>query len=155
MPVKATFPNRPTRAFALRGHAVLALTHRQFGEALGASERTSLRWAAGKSSMDISHLRKLAALVYPRDPALAEEIAAACSETLVSLGIAPPPAAPPARAPLAPEHVADLVVLAVVEACGITPASARAALVAALARLRELGGDAAKVEAALAAKGAG
>ncbi len=151
MPAKATFPNRPTQALALRGHAVLALTHRQFGEALGASERTSLRWAAGKSSMDISHLRKLAALVYPRDPALAEEIAAACSETLVSLGIATPPAA----SPLAPEHVADLVVLAVVEAVGIAPASARAALVAALARLRELGGDAAKVEAALAAKGAG
>jgi transcriptional regulator with XRE-family HTH domain len=151
----AVFPNRPIRPLVARAQLALGMTHRQFGGALGLSERTSLRWARGSSSMLLPQLRTLAELVYPKDPTLAAAIAEACSETLVSLGIVAPPAPGPAPAPrLAPHLVADLVVCAAADALGAAPSTAQAAVLAAFTRARELGLSVAEVEKALAARAA-
>ena len=149
----AVLPNRPTRALVVRAQLALGMTHRRFGEALGSSERTSLRWASGSASVTVSQLRKLAALVHPRDSALAAEIAHAASETLESLGVvAPPPPSPP-RPPhatrLAPHLIADLVVCAAADALGAAPGATRGALVAAFARAAELELSVAEVVEAL------
>lgn len=163
MPAPATLPNRSTHSLVVRAHLALGMTHRQFGEALGSSERTSLRWTRGSASITVSQLRKLAALMYPRDATLAEEVANAASETLESLGIvAPPPpapqvapAAPAPLAPAAPERlaphlIADLVVCAAADALGAVPATTRAGLIAAFARAAELKLSVAEVLEALA-----
>jgi hypothetical protein len=158
MKQSAVFPNCRTDALVARAQAALRMTHRQFGEALGASERTSLRWASGKADVTVRQLCTLAALVYPRDAALASALAAASSETLESLGIVPParaPAlAPSSVAALAPHLVADLVVCAAADALGAAPSTAREALLAAFARARELGLSVAEVERALVARAA-
>ena len=152
----ALFPNRPTGELVTRAQLLLGMTHRAFGEALGASERTAARWVRRVSPLSVPQLCTLARLVYPRDPELAETLAAAASETLESLGIvtSAPPAPPPAALPppLAPHLVADLVVCAAADALGAAPSAARGALLAAFARARELGLSVAEVEAALAAR---
>jgi hypothetical protein len=148
----AVLPNRPTRALVVRAQLTLGMTHRRFGEALGSSERTSLRWAKGSSSVTVSQLRKLAALVHPRDSALAAEIAHAASETLESLGVVappPPPQLPPRARRLAPHLIADLVVCAAADALGAAPGATRGALMAAFARAAELELSVAEVVEAL------
>jgi transcriptional regulator with XRE-family HTH domain len=158
MKERATFPNRPTAPLVVRAQTVLRMTHRQFGEALGASERTSARWARGSSSVSVEQLCALAKLVYPRDPELAGTLAEASSETLESLGIvatalAVPASSESAPAPrLAPRFVADLVVCAAADVLGVAPRSARAALLAAFSRAREMGLSVAEVEEALAGR---
>ncbi|MGO9713159.1 MAG: hypothetical protein ACLQBL_30145 [Polyangiaceae bacterium] len=152
----ALFPNRPTGELVARAQQALGMTHRQFGEALGASERTSLRWASGRSSLAIMHLRELAKLTHPKNASLAQSIAEACSETLESLGIvapSPPEPAPPPP-PLAPHLAADLVVYAAADALGSAPKAARTALLAAFTRARELGVRIEDLESALAAPAA-
>jgi hypothetical protein len=125
------------------------MTHRQFGEALGASERTSLRWIAGRSTVTIDRLHALARLVHPRDPALAAVLAEASSETLESLGIVPP--SPPPRPALPAHLVADHLVCAAADAFGGAPSAARAALRAAFGRALEMGLSVEEVVKALAA----
>ena len=155
----ALFANRPTGPLVTRAQLALGMTHRQFGEALGSSERTSLRWASGSARPTVRQLCALAKLVYPRNQALAASLAEASSETLVSLGIVAPPApiappAPPPAPPLAPHLVADLVVCAAADAIGAAPSTARTALLAAFRRAREMGLGVEEVEKALAgAKG--
>jgi transcriptional regulator with XRE-family HTH domain len=143
------FPNQPTVGLVARAQRALGMTHRQFGEALGASERTSLRWIAGRSSVTVEHLRTLARLVYPSNPALAASLAEASSETLESLGIVPP--SPPPRPALPAHLVGDHLVCAAAEAFGGTPSAARAALHAAFARALEMGLSLEEVANALAA----
>lgn len=143
------FPNQPTDGLVARAQAALGMTHRQFGEALGASERTSLRWAAGRSHVTVSQLRKLARLVHPRNPVLAVSLAEASSDTLESLGIVPP--SPPPRPALPAHFVANLLVCAAADAFGGAPSAARAALRAAFGRAREMGLSVEEVEKALKA----
>jgi hypothetical protein len=156
MKPRALFPNRPVGHLVVRAQRTLGMTHRMFGEALGMSERTALRWASGRSSLSVPRLCKLAGLVHPRDASLAASIAEAASETLDSLGIVapPPPVAPPvpAPAPLAPHLVADLVVCAAADALGAAPSATRGALLAAFGRARELGLRVGEVEKALGAR---
>jgi transcriptional regulator with XRE-family HTH domain len=144
----AMFPNRPTRALVARAQAALGMTHREFGEALGSSERTALRWAAGRSSVGVSGLRALARLVHPRDPALANELAGATSETLESLGIVAQGAAVAADASV----LVDAVVCAAADALSMAPSAVRGALLAAFGRARELGLSVGDVEKAIAAR---
>jgi hypothetical protein len=144
---RASLPNRPTTQLVRRAQNALGMSHRRFGTALGASERTALRWRAGKSAVSVAQLHTLARLVHPRDPQLAGELAEAGSETLASLGIVPAPVAPP----LAPRVLADVVTCAAADAIGLAPSAARKALAAAFERARELGATAADVESALAA----
>jgi hypothetical protein len=143
---RALFPNRPTGQLVAWAQAALGMTHKQFGEALHASERTSIRWASGRSQVGVSQLHMLARLVYPKNPALAAQLAEAGSETLESLGVVSAP-----RPTLAPQVLADVVACAAADAIGVAPAAARKALAAAFARAKELGATAAEVESALAA----
>ncbi len=138
------------------------MTHRQFGTALGSSERTALRWAAGQSTLSVPQLRKLAALVYPRDAALAAELAEVTAETLESLGIVappPPPPAPPPAPPVTPpprpdpEGLTDAVVCAAADELAVVPNAVRGVLLVAFRRARELGLTMEEVERVLAARG--
>jgi transcriptional regulator with XRE-family HTH domain len=152
MSQKAIFPNRPTGALVARAQARLGMTHRQFGEALGASERTATRWAAGRSSVGVPKLRTLARLVHPRDPALAAELAEATSATLESLGIVAPPAPAPAPPAADASVLVDVVVCAAADALSMAPSAVRGALLAAFARARELGLSVEDVEKAIGAR---
>jgi hypothetical protein len=149
----AVFANRPTRGLVALAQQTLGMTHRQFGEAIGASERTSLRWASGHASVGTRQLRELAKLVHPRDTALAASLAEAASETLESLGLVPPPPPPPVLAAVIPPALAvDLVLFAAAEALGAAPSAARGVLLAGFRRARELGLSVEEVEKALAAR---
>jgi hypothetical protein len=121
-------------------------------EALGVSERTGQRWAAG--GFPSYHLVDLARVVHPHDPTLAAEIAEAAGGTLVSLGIVKPAPAAPARpngSDGPPAGVVDAVVCAAAEAMQLPPHLLRPALLAALVRARELALPVDFVEKTLAA----
>jgi hypothetical protein len=155
MKTRAVFANRPTSGLVARAQRTLGLGHREFGKALGSSERTAARWAAGRSRLALPQLRDLARLVYPKDAALAEEIASAASETLESLGIvAPAPPPPVVVAPPAPDAnvLVDVVVCAAADALSMAPSAVRGALLAAFGRARELGLSAGDVEEAIGAR---
>jgi transcriptional regulator with XRE-family HTH domain len=118
----------------------LHMSQEQFGYAVGSSHRSAVRWDAGQSTPADHHLRKLAALLYPADRALAAEVALAIDETLESLGLeAPPPPAPPPAPALRPEDLIEIVVLAAVEHTGSTPAAARQWLHAVFKRANQIG----------------
>jgi transcriptional regulator with XRE-family HTH domain len=137
----ALFLNRTLGDLFVRARATLRMTQRQFGEALGASHRTAQRWDAGRTRPSVSEVCRAAVLVFPRDPALAQELAAAASETLESLGLAKP------RGPL--ELVVEVVVAATADAIDASPATARAGLLAGLRRMTELGVTPDELRAAL------
>jgi hypothetical protein len=155
---------RSTRELVALAQRALGMTHAKFGVALGASQRTSARWAAGQSSLTPRQLGEVARLVHARDAGLAAEIARAAGESLESLGIVgpPPPAPPAAPAKTSPDAKAarrfavDSVVCAAAEAIDVGPAAVRQALLAALTRARQMGLRAEEVEEVLAegAKGA-
>jgi transcriptional regulator with XRE-family HTH domain len=124
----------------------LGMSQEKFGSAIGSSHRSAVRWDAGRATPAEHQLRTLAGLLHPVERALAAEVAAAIDETLESLGLeAPRPPAPPAApsppAPpaLRPADLIEIVVLAVVEHAGVTPAVARQGLYAAFKRAREIG----------------
>jgi hypothetical protein len=150
------FPNRLTGALVARARMRLGMPNREFGPALGASERTALRWSAGRSELTVPQLRTLAAMVYPQDPGLAAELAEATSTTLVALGIAPPPP-PPAPVVVAPPRpdpdvLTDAVVCAAADELSAAPSAVRAGLLAAFRRARELGLTIDEVEKSLAGR---
>jgi hypothetical protein len=149
------FANRPTHGLVTRAQLALGMSHREFGKALGASERTALRWAAGQSSVSVFRLRDLARLVHATDAALAAEIAATTSDTLESLGIvtAAPPVAAPAPRP-DPLVLTEVVVCAAADELAVTPSAVRGVLLTAFRRARELGLRVEEVEGALAARAA-
>ncbi|MDP8999590.1 MAG: hypothetical protein M3O46_05705 [Myxococcota bacterium] len=72
------------------------MSQREFGPALGASQRTATRWDARQAIPAEWELRKLAELLVPVDTALAAEAAAHIGETLESLGLVAP--RPPPKA---------------------------------------------------------
>jgi len=150
MKSRAILPNQPTRSLVSRAQKALGMPHRLFGDALGASERTAARWAAGHSALTVTQLCTLATLVHPHDPELAAALAASSGETLESLGIVAAAAAP--KTTLAPHLIADLIVCAAADALGTAPSAARGALLAAFSRAREMGLSVADVEQALAAR---
>ncbi|HEY2509906.1 MAG TPA: helix-turn-helix domain-containing protein [Polyangiaceae bacterium] len=150
----AVFLNRPIGDLVVRARQTLGMTQRQFGEALGSSHRTAQRWDAGRASPSIMGVRRLARLVYGRDPSLAAELAAACSESLLSLGLVqPPPPAPPPPLPRA--LILDAVLCAAAEAAKVRPSAVRAGIVAAFARAKELGVGAEELAELVIGKGAG
>lgn len=127
----------------------------EFGRLLGSSTRSGQRWETGRASPSYDQLLKLVALVYPRNPQLAAQLATHLGRDLVSLGIAAPPAPPPPP-PLPPpptEDVVDAIVCAAAEAIDLTPRQVRPAVMAAFARARRLGLAVEAVEKALAKAG--
>jgi hypothetical protein len=127
------------------------MPHREFGEALGASQRTANRWASGRSDVADSQLRTLARLVHPQDPGLAAEIAAAVHETPESLGlVAPAPLPPPPRPD--PDPLTEAVVCAVADELSAVPSVVRRGLLVAFRRARELGLTLDEVERSIEAR---
>ena len=147
----ALFLNRPIGDLLIRGRHTLGMSQRQFGEALGASHRTAERWDAGRARPGIDQIRALAGLVFPKDRALAAELADAASETLVTLGLERPP---PASASIPRAMLVAAVVSAAAEASKTFPSAARAGLLAAFAEARAKGVSLDELEKALSAPAA-
>jgi hypothetical protein len=129
----------------------------KFGSMMGASAKTGQRWETGLSRPSHATLCDMARRVYPVDPALAAQLAAAAGTNLVALGVVKPPVAPqpaPPAPPVAPpappvEDVVDSIVCAAADAMNALPRDVRPALIAAFARTRRLGLDLQTVEDAL------
>jgi DNA-binding XRE family transcriptional regulator len=145
--------NRSVEELMGRSRHVMGFTQQMLGEALGSSKRTAHRWEAGKASPTVSQVRALAAMVFPREPALAEQLAAAASTTLLELGLVQPPA-PPSPAPAPPPRpptrlVVHAVVCVAADELATAPETVRRALHAAFKCARELNLSLADVEDAL------
>ena len=131
-----------------------AMTYQEIGRHAGVSGRTVQRWVAGQSHPIGTNFHRLAAVVHPRDPVLAADIAAFCGTTLEALGVVrPEPTAAPALAPARPTAAhAETVVYAAAEAMDVSPRAIRPALAAAFARAAELGFTASDFALVLAEK---
>jgi hypothetical protein len=129
------------------------VTQREFADLVDTSYRTAQRLLTGKAMAVESQLLVLAGHVYPKDPQLAAELAAAAGTTLVELGIVPPPPPPPPPQPVIvvqpappppprprppPAALIDSVVCAAAEAQKVMPDEIRGSLLAAFVRAEEL-----------------
>jgi len=134
--------NRTVVELMGRARHVMGFTQQSLADALGSSKRTAHRWESGKATPSVPQVRTLAALVFPHDPALASELAAAASITLAELGLVNPPEPPPAPPPAPPPPPTRLVVHAVVcvaaDELAVAPDTVRRALYAAFKCAREL-----------------
>jgi hypothetical protein len=121
----------------------LGCTQKSLAELLGVSARTMMRWQSGRTTATRLVMTQLAPLVYPRDAALAAQLATAGGTTLEALGIvapAPPPApAAPARPAPTTRHLLDAVVCAAGDAVDVPVRALRPALFAAFVRAKDLG----------------
>jgi hypothetical protein len=137
---------------------LVAHSNREFALLTGASLRTVERYSHNGGISDISQTHKLIAAVHPKNPDLANQLAAAAGTTLEALGVVkpaptiapaqaaspPPPAvvvAPPPSPSIPearPEH-ADLVLFAAANALDMSPRALRPAVAAAFAKAKELG----------------
>lgn len=132
-------------ALIVHAQTALGTSQEELGKKLGVSRRTMTRWMRSESYPSPLEWANLARLVYPRNRALAEQIASGLKETLVTLGIeapAPPPPLPPPPPPPRLPPVGDLVdsiVCAAADAIAFTPRAVRPALVAAFDRYASLG----------------
>jgi hypothetical protein len=158
-------PSSPakTRALLARAQGALGVSQGRIGILAYASERTGQRWATGRAAPIPEHFGHLAAAVYPVDPALAAELAAAGDTTLVALGLEKPPEPPPPPAPPAPDAASprapspalplqpavDSIVCAAADAVDLLPKQLRPALLAAVMRAKELGIDLETMETGL------
>jgi transcriptional regulator with XRE-family HTH domain len=128
-----------------RVRSALTMSQRELGETLGVAKKTVMRWELRRSMPYHGVVEQMARLVYTRDPALAQDLAAAMGGTLASLGIEVVPA------PKVPtvEHLVDSVLCAAAEAAAIAPKAMRAGLAAAFERMAALDLTAAQVSEAL------
>jgi len=140
-------------ALLLRTGITLGMPHREIAQLLGVSRRSVSRWSKDGTFMTVEHGVTLAKLVHERDPSLAAELAALAGETLVTLGLEAPPAAPktPVAPAVAPAKLVDAVVCAAAEAMDVSPRAIRPALLAALRSAREVGLTMESLEALLGA----
>lgn len=149
---------RPVRVVLGEARDALSMTQREFGDAVGSSHRTAVRWDAGRATPASHHLVAMARLLYPVSRSLAEEAANHAGHTLQTLGIeAPPPPPPPPLPPPPPPppvlraaDLVDVVVLAAVEATASAPSVVRPWLHAVFKRAREVGLSVEAAEKALA-----
>jgi DNA-binding XRE family transcriptional regulator len=134
--------NRPVTVLMVRARHAMGFTQQRLGDALGSSKRTAHRWESGRASPSVSNVRTLAAMVFPHDPGLASELAAAASTNLIELGLVRPPEPPPLPSPAPPPPPTRLVVQAVVcvaaDELAVAPETVRRALYAAFKCAREL-----------------
>ncbi len=144
----------------LRVRTTLHLSQQKLGDLIGYSRRTIIRAEQRGKFLLPGTWEKLATACHPRDPALAEELAARAGRTLVDMGLegAPPPVlpAPSLPAPSRPttpssKHMADSIVCAAAEAMQLPPHGIRPALVAAFERAFALGMSAEEVLKGMAA----
>jgi transcriptional regulator with XRE-family HTH domain len=145
--------NRNITPLLFRARQSVGMSQAAFGDSLGVSKRTVSRWETGGATLSPFQACQLARMVYPKDTALAAEVAAAASESLESLGLvvrAPAPLNPPPSPVLPPRLVVDAVVCVAADALGAAPSTVRAALYAAFKRASELRLSVDEVEKALA-----
>ncbi|MGO9834984.1 MAG: helix-turn-helix domain-containing protein [Polyangiaceae bacterium] len=140
--------NRPVGDLMGRARVAMGFTQQKLGDALGSSKRTAHRWESGRASPSVSQTRDLAVLVFPRDPALAEQLAAAASTTLAELGLGQ--IAAPSLQPHPPTRlVVQAVVCVAADELAVAPDTVRGALYAAFKCARELRLSTEDVEKAL------
>ncbi len=142
-------PPPPGPTAFLRARSALGMSQDELAKALGCSQRSVSRWERGDIRPSAACMERLARSVHPSDRGLAREVALAGGTTLEALGLAPPAEAPPPPAPPAARaapptgaRALDAIVLAAAEAIEASDGpvrGARAALVAAAAKARELG----------------
>jgi transcriptional regulator with XRE-family HTH domain len=132
--------NRNITPLLFRARQSVGMSQEDFGDSLGVSKRTVSRWETGGATLSPFQACQLARMVYPKDTALAAELAAAASESLESLGLVAKAPAPPGLVapPLLSRLVVDAVVCVAADALGAAPSTVRAALYAAFKRARKL-----------------
>lgn len=148
--------NRSVTVLVGRARHAMGFTQQKLGDALGSSKRTAHRWESGQASPSVSDVRELAAMVFPHDPGLAGELAAAASTNLVELGLVrPPEPLPPSPAPPPPPTrlVVQAVVCVAADELAVAPDTVRRALYAAFKCARELRLSLEDVEKALEPEG--
>jgi DNA-binding XRE family transcriptional regulator len=128
----------------VRSRDALHLLQSQLSKKLGISRRTGQRWDSGESAPAIHHYQELAKMVFPVDPALAKELAAAGQTTLEALGLVG--RSSPAQRAL------DSILCAAADVLDLAPRIVGPALAAAFERMRELGVSVEDVERALASR---
>ena len=99
---------RPMKDLLRDARTTLSMTQAEFGPALGWSHRSAVRWERGHAHPTEESLATLASLLMPVDPELAAEAALAAGESLESLGLATPKAAPPQEKPVRRTTPGDL-----------------------------------------------
>ena len=88
-----------------RMRMALGITQKDLATRLNVARRTVGRWEGRQSTPTVEQLREIARFVYPRDPALASDIAAEGNATLEGLRLvvpqtaSPPPVVPPSPPP--------------------------------------------------------
>lgn len=137
-----------TAPLVIRARHVLGMTQEELGDMLGVARRTVIRWATG-SKPSADQVITLAKAVFPKDPALASELAVAAGLRLEEIGLAVPRKAEPD--PLAKENAIHSIVCAAAEASVASPQAARAGLLAALDRAAKLGVSSEELRGALRA----
>jgi hypothetical protein len=141
-------PDDPIALIIKAGQA-LAASYQELGEHAHVSRRTVQRWITGESWPAPHQLQMIAVAVHPRDPVIAQRLAAAGGRTLESLGLVPAKALEAGRRP-SPTHL-DAVICAAAEVLDISPRAVRPALAVAFARAHELGFDTAAFSEGFAA----
>jgi hypothetical protein len=131
----------------LRAQQALGLTQERFGDLIGVSRRTLIRWGGHAPYLGEETLRRLVGALYPVDPDLAVQLAKQRGTTLELLGVVVPPppvASSPAPVTTAPrelpriEHLIDSMVCAAAEAMSVKPPEVRPVVIAAFERARAL-----------------
>jgi transcriptional regulator with XRE-family HTH domain len=131
---------------AIRAKQSLGLSDRELAQVAECSLRTVSRWWGDESTPRHTHFQALAAFAFPKDAALAADLATAGGVTLEQLGLrspAPPPQAPkaappPELPPVATRLLAESVVCSAAEELDAPPRAVRGVLRAAFRRAREM-----------------
>jgi len=157
---------KTTASLIARSRLALGLTQGALADALSVTRRTVGRWEGRRSAPNFDQLARLAAMVHPKDAALASEIAVEGATTLEELSLVaakalPPPPAPsaPGAPPSRPFPPADLMIDSILhvsaraldlQVASTDPAAAvRAVLRAAFERARGLGLTLEEIDAVL------
>jgi DNA-binding XRE family transcriptional regulator len=134
----------------------LGMNQKELALALGVSRSTAQRIDAGRSTLGLLEITRLADLVRPSNADLAGKLCAYAAPLYEALGRMPPAPAAPATAPAAATVDSDLAVESVIgaaaDAAELSPRAIRPAVAAAFARAQELG---LSIEAVIRLLGAG
>src|SRR5215472_479427 len=100
---------------------VLNVNQRELAQLLGISTRTIQRWNARQADPSFLDYQKLAQAVFPKNAALAAQLAKAGGATLESLVPLARPAPLPAPGGPAPEYLVDSIVCVAAVAADLKP----------------------------------
>ncbi len=112
----------------------LGLNQENYARFIGSSKRTIQRVEAGRSSLSRNEIARTVQALHPKDPGLAQRVAAQFGTTLAEAGIVAVPSQP-----VVSLGALDSVLCAAADVLDLSPRAVRPALLAALVRARELG----------------